>query len=49
MALTLLLASYHGLVRFTFIGRALNGKRHLRHSPQIAASLPGLRATDLSS
>ena len=49
MTLTLLLASYHWLVRFTFIGRALNGKRHVRHSPQVAARLPALRATDPSS
>jgi peptidoglycan/LPS O-acetylase OafA/YrhL len=29
-AMALLLASYHWLVRFTFLGKALNGKRHER-------------------
>ena len=46
IALTILLASYHWLVRFTFIGKALNGKRHTRHSAPASANLTVMRATD---
>jgi hypothetical protein len=41
-AMSVLLISYHGLVRFTFIGACLNGKRH-RRAEVIPAQFPAVR------
>jgi peptidoglycan/LPS O-acetylase OafA/YrhL len=46
IAMTVLLASYHRLVRFTFIGKALNGKRYARHSPQVPASVGAMSVAE---
>ncbi len=47
-AMSVLLISYHGVVRFTFIGAWLNGKRHRRvrgtDRPLPAAGCPSVRA-----
>jgi ABC-type multidrug transport system ATPase subunit len=39
-ALVLLFASYHLLVRFTFVGETLNGRRHRRHARDRSEGIP---------
>jgi hypothetical protein len=38
IACALLLASYHYLVRSTFLGKFLNGRKYPRALPQVAAA-----------